>query len=77
MWNHLPEKLTLLPWVRWPPCGSDIASTVSPGWQIAAYAARLALAPECGCRLACSAPKSSLARAMPISSAMSTCWQPP
>ena len=34
--NHLPEKLTLAPWVRCPPCGRLIASTLSPGWQNAA-----------------------------------------
>ena len=54
-----------------------IASTVSPGVRSAAYAARLALAPECGWRLAWSAPKRSFARAMPISSARSTTSQPP
>ena len=27
--NHLPEKLTFVPCVRWPPCGSDIASVVT------------------------------------------------
>ena len=46
VWNHLPEKLTRLPWVRCPPCGRSIASTVSPGCTSAAYAARLALAPR-------------------------------
>jgi hypothetical protein len=34
--NQVPEKLTFEPWVRWPPCGSDMASTVSPGWSSAA-----------------------------------------
>ena len=33
----------MLPWVRCPPCGRSIASTVSPGCSSAAYAARLAL----------------------------------
>ena len=77
MSNHLPEKLTFEPWVRWPPCGRHIASTVSPGLENAAYAARLALAPECGCRLAWSAPNSALARSIPIVSAWSTSTQPP
>ena len=41
------------------------------------YAARLALAPECGCTLACSAPKSSFARSMASTSTSSTYSQPP
>jgi len=41
---------------------------VSPAGE-RAYTAKFALAPECGCRLACSAPNSSLARALPNSSA--------
>ena len=77
MSNHLPEKLTLEPWVRWPPWGSDMASTVSPGTVNAAYAAMLALAPEWGWTFACSAANRSLARAMPSSSALSTSAQPP
>ena len=66
-----------MPWVRWPPCGSDMARMVSPGWQNAPYTAWLALAPECGWRLAWSASKSRLARSMPIDSALSTSEQPP
>ena len=41
------------------------------------YTAMFACDPECGCTLACSAPKSSLARAMASSSATSTTSQPP
>src|SRR3954453_13245396 len=37
--NHLPLKLTLLPWVRWPPCGSDIAPPGAPGPPPPAWAA--------------------------------------
>ena len=37
----------------------------------------LALAPEWGCTLACSAPKSSLARSMANDSASSMNWFPP
>ena len=37
----------------------------------------LACAPECGCTLTCSAPKSALARAMASDSAASTNSQPP
>ena len=29
--NHLPVAETPQPWVRWPPVGSDMPSTVSPG----------------------------------------------
>ncbi len=29
--NHLPVAETPQPWVRWPPIGSDMPSTVSPG----------------------------------------------
>ena len=41
------------------------------------YTAMLACAPECGWTLACSAPNSSLARAMAKSSTTSTTSQPP
>ena len=30
-WNHLPVADTGQPWVRWPPIGSAIPITVSPG----------------------------------------------
>ena len=40
--NQRPEKLAGEPWVRCPPYGSPIASTVSPGHSRAAYAARTA-----------------------------------
>ena len=29
--NHLPVTDTVQPWVRWPPCGSAMPITVSPG----------------------------------------------
>ncbi len=50
---------------------------VSPGLSSANIAAALAWAPECGCTLACSAPKSALTRSMAICSTTSTCSQPP
>ena len=30
--NHLPVAETDQPWVRWPPIGSAMPITVSPGW---------------------------------------------
>ena len=42
--NHFPEKLTFDPWVRWPPWGRLIASTLSPGFTNAPYTAMFALA---------------------------------
>ena len=37
------------PWVRWPPCGRLMPSTVSPGCSTAKKTAWFACAPECGC----------------------------
>ena len=49
---------------------------LSPGLRTAAYTARFALVPLCGCTLACSAPKSFLARAMQMASPLSTFSHP-
>ena len=48
--------------MRWPPWSRAMPSTVSPGWRTLAYTAMFACEPEWGWTLACSAPKSSLAR---------------
>ena len=50
---------------------------VSPGLSIAKYTAWFACAPECGCTLAYSAPKSFFARSIASCSATSTYSQPP
>ena len=50
---------------------------VSPGVAMAESTAALAVAPECGCTLAYSAPNRLLARSMASDSAMSTYSQPP
>ncbi len=46
--NQRPEKFAGDPCVRWPPKGSPIARTVSPGRSSAAYAARTAEDPRVG-----------------------------
>ena len=45
-WNHLPVADTGQPCVRWPPIGSAMPITVSPGCRNARYTARLAGEPE-------------------------------
>ena len=50
---------------------------VSPGFTNAMKAAKLACAPECGCTLACSAPKSCFGRSMASCSISSTNSHPP
>ena len=72
-----PLAFTGEPWVRWPPWSSDRPSTVSPGSSSAWYAHMLALAPECGWTLACSAPNSALTRSMASASTESMTSLPP
>src|SRR5919106_75687 len=63
--NHLPEKFTGEPCVRCPPWASTMPRTFCSGFRgsrKAPYAAMLAWAPAWGWTLACSAPKSCLAR---------------
>ena len=50
---------------------------VSPGFKAAMSTAMLAWAPECGCTLAWSAPKSCLSRAMARFSTTSAFSHPP
>ena len=59
-----PLAFTGEPCVRWPPWSRLRPSTVSPGSNSARYTHMLALAPECGCTLACSAPNSAFARSI-------------
>ncbi len=66
-----------LPAVRCPPWDRFGPSTTSPGLSSVKYTAMFAWEPEWGCTLTCSAPKSSRARLMASSSAMSTISQPP
>ena len=56
------EKLIFMPCVRWPPCASSRPRILSPALIRACSTAALAVAPECGWTLACSAPNSALAR---------------
>ena len=62
--KYLPEKLSCMPCVRWPPWARSMARIVSPGCSAARKTAMFACAPECGCTLACSAPKSCFTRSM-------------
>ncbi len=53
--NHLPEKFTGEPWVRWPPWGNDRPRTfrsASLGSRNAPNTAMFACAPACGCTFA-------------------------
>jgi hypothetical protein len=73
--NHLPVAETGQPWVRWPPIGSDMPMTVSPGWANARYTARFAGEPEYGWTFAWSTPNSALARSLAsVSSGSMNCW---
>ena len=62
--NHLPDMLSAMPWVRWPPSASDMPMMVSPGLSMAKNTPWLACEPELGWTLAASAPNSSLTRSM-------------
>ena len=62
---------------RRPPLARLMPMMVSPGFKKAMKAAMLALAPQCGCTLAASAPNSCLTRSMASCSTMSTYSQPP
>ena len=73
----MPLALTGDPWVRCPPWSRLSPSTVSPGWSNAWYTHMLALAPECGWTLACSAPNSDLARSIASASTSSMTALPP
>ena len=73
--NHLPVAETPQPCVRWPPIGSAMPITVSPGSANARYTARLAGEPEYGWTLACSTPNRALARSTASVSTLSMfCW---
>ncbi len=58
--NHLPDMLSGMPWVRWPPSARLMPMMVSPGLAKAISTAWLACEPEFGCTLAASAPNSCL-----------------
>ncbi len=74
--NQRPEKFAREPQLRWPPCSSDIASTTSPGFNSAAYAASIAEVADRGWTLACAAENSDRARSTASSSAASASAQP-
>ena len=79
---ELPRDVSGWPWVRWPPCASDMPMNVSPGFRHAMYTAVFACAPACGWTftwIASGLPgeKSAFARAIASDSASSTNSQPP